>query len=155
MGSQFLKGFSFPFRFINLYNQAILNSPKSDNLTERLECLNAYFTRIVYENVCRSLFEKDKLVFSLVLTLGILRAQVSFFFSWMIQQNSLPTLCSRKDCQNFELILYVQFEWMNAMACFVLLEQPNVYNIKYIFLQMGIESTIFVGAVNIKHIFLL
>lgn len=66
-----------PFaRFINLYNQAILNSPKSDNLDERLSGLNAYFTRSIYENVCRSLFEKDKLIFSLVLTLGILRAKV-------------------------------------------------------------------------------
>ncbi|XP_045771343.1 dynein axonemal heavy chain 3 isoform X1 [Maniola jurtina] len=61
--------------FINLYNQAILNSPKSDVLDTRLEGLNAYFTRSVYENVCRSLFEKDKLIFSLVLTLGILRAR--------------------------------------------------------------------------------
>ncbi|KAG6455707.1 hypothetical protein O3G_MSEX009350 [Manduca sexta] len=61
--------------FINLYNQAIINSPKSDDLDERLETLNAYFTRSVYENVCRSLFEKDKLIFSLVLTLGILRAK--------------------------------------------------------------------------------
>ncbi|RVE49566.1 hypothetical protein evm_005794 [Chilo suppressalis] len=59
--------------FINLYNQAILNSPKSDNLDERLSGLNAYFTKSIYENVCRSLFEKDKLIFSLVLTLGILR----------------------------------------------------------------------------------
>ncbi|XP_028170778.1 dynein heavy chain 3, axonemal [Ostrinia furnacalis] len=61
--------------FINLYNQAIINSPKSDDLDERLSGLNAFFTRSIYENVCRSLFEKDKLIFSLVLTLGILRAK--------------------------------------------------------------------------------
>ncbi|XP_063362018.1 dynein axonemal heavy chain 3 [Cydia amplana] len=61
--------------FINLYNQAILNSPKCDVLDERLTSLNAYFTKSMYENVCRSLFEKDKLIFSLVLTLGILRAK--------------------------------------------------------------------------------
>ncbi|CAB3253984.1 unnamed protein product [Arctia plantaginis] len=61
--------------FINLYNQAIINSPKSDILEERIEGLNAYFTRSIYENVCRSLFEKDKLIFSLVLTLGIARAK--------------------------------------------------------------------------------
>jgi hypothetical protein len=65
-------------RFINLYNQAILNSPKSSDLDERLAGLNAYFTKSIYENVCRSLFEKDKLIFSLVLTLGILRAKVSY-----------------------------------------------------------------------------
>ncbi|XP_068632055.1 dynein axonemal heavy chain 3 [Battus philenor] len=59
--------------FINLYNQAIINSPKSDDLGVRIEGLNNYFTRSIYENVCRSLFEKDKLIFSLVLTLGLLR----------------------------------------------------------------------------------
>ncbi|XP_026331478.1 dynein heavy chain 3, axonemal-like, partial [Hyposmocoma kahamanoa] len=61
--------------FINLYNQAIINSPKHDDLSERLDGLNAYFTKSIYDNVCRSLFEKDKLIFSLVLTLGILRAK--------------------------------------------------------------------------------
>uniref|UniRef100_A0A2H1WCP9 SFRICE_005064 n=1 Tax=Spodoptera frugiperda TaxID=7108 RepID=A0A2H1WCP9_SPOFR len=61
--------------FINLYNQAIINSPKSDELSERLEGLNAFFTKSIYDNVCRSLFEKDKLIFSLVLTLGILRSK--------------------------------------------------------------------------------
>ncbi|KAJ8727857.1 hypothetical protein PYW08_016242 [Mythimna loreyi] len=61
--------------FINLYNQAILNSPKSEILDDRLSGLNAYFTKSIYDNVCRSLFEKDKLIFSLVLTLGILRAK--------------------------------------------------------------------------------
>ncbi|KAH9628460.1 hypothetical protein HF086_005913 [Spodoptera exigua] len=61
--------------FINLYNQAILNSPKSEVLSERLDGLNAFFTKSIYDNVCRSLFEKDKLIFSLVLTLGILRSK--------------------------------------------------------------------------------
>lgn len=70
-------------RFINLYNQAIINSPKSDELSERLEGLNAFFTKSIYDNVCRSLFEKDKLIFSLVLTLGILRSKVGFIFLWM------------------------------------------------------------------------
>ncbi|XP_059059125.1 dynein axonemal heavy chain 3 [Achroia grisella] len=61
--------------FINLYNQAIQTSPKSDDLDVRLSGLNDYFTKSIYENVCRSLYEKDKLIFSLVLTLGILRPQ--------------------------------------------------------------------------------
>ncbi|KAF5289736.1 hypothetical protein FQA39_LY03653 [Lamprigera yunnana] len=61
--------------FINLYNQSISNSTQSDDLEERMENLNTYFTNSIYRNVCRSLFEKDKLVFSLVLTVGILRSR--------------------------------------------------------------------------------
>ncbi|KAK5640705.1 hypothetical protein RI129_009252 [Pyrocoelia pectoralis] len=61
--------------FINLYNQSITNSEKADNLVERMDNLNSYFTTSIYRNVCRSLFEKDKLIFSLVLAVGILRSQ--------------------------------------------------------------------------------
>lgn len=62
--------------FINLYHQGITNSPKSDVLEERLGYLNSFFTNSIYRNVCRSLFEKDKLIFSLILSVGILRSHV-------------------------------------------------------------------------------
>ncbi|XP_053593796.1 dynein axonemal heavy chain 3 [Microplitis demolitor] len=65
--------YSLPW-FINLYIMAISNSKKSDNLNVRLESLNSIFTLSIYKNICRSLFDKDKLIFSLVLTVGIMRA---------------------------------------------------------------------------------
>ncbi|KAG8235431.1 hypothetical protein J437_LFUL015496 [Ladona fulva] len=58
--------------FIHLYNQSIINSAKSDELDKRLMNLNEYFTKIIYENVCRSLFVKHKLIFSFTLCIGIL-----------------------------------------------------------------------------------
>lgn len=61
--------------FLNLFVQTIIKAPKTNVLEDRLSSLNNFFTRSIYENVCRSLFEKDKLVFSFVMCIGILRAK--------------------------------------------------------------------------------
>lgn len=61
--------------FLNLFVTSIIKSPKANTLEERLLHLNEFFTRSIYENVCRSLFEKDKLVFALSLCVGILTAR--------------------------------------------------------------------------------
>ncbi|KXS15928.1 hypothetical protein M427DRAFT_111568 [Gonapodya prolifera JEL478] len=59
--------------YINLFIASILNSLKSQDLRARLENLKNHFTEALYRNVCRSLFEKDKLVFSFMLTITLMR----------------------------------------------------------------------------------
>jgi len=45
-----------------------------DNIAERSRNINDYFTYSLYCNVCRSLFEKHKLLFAVLLAARILQA---------------------------------------------------------------------------------
>lgn len=61
--------------FINLYVHSLAHSEKSDDLQTRISNIIHHFTKSIYNNVCRSLFEKDKLLFSLLLTIGIMKGE--------------------------------------------------------------------------------
>ncbi|KAI9224346.1 dynein heavy chain and region D6 of dynein motor-domain-containing protein [Blastocladiella britannica] len=58
--------------FMNIFSSSLKMSEKSTDLDVRLVNITEYFTFALYTNVCRSLFERHKLLFSFLLAVRIM-----------------------------------------------------------------------------------
>lgn len=79
--------------FLGIFVSAISNSKKADAIKQRIININEYFTFSLYNNVCRSLFEKHKLMFSFLLCARILmnREQINMLEWRFLLSGGMPT----------------------------------------------------------------
>jgi len=66
--------YSMPW-FVNLYIKSIEDSEPSEDIPTRLSNLADWFTYSLYENICRSLFEAHKLLYSFTVCIRIMQGQ--------------------------------------------------------------------------------
>ncbi len=63
--------------FKTLFNKCLKEAQQSSDLGKRLDILISYITDVTYDIICRGLFEKDKLLFSFLMTVQIMKQQGS------------------------------------------------------------------------------
>jgi dynein heavy chain len=124
--------------FRNLFVQAIRLSEKSDDHDVRLKNLNDFFTYYLYTNICRSLFERHKLLFAFLLTIRILEGYQEIDateWSFMISGKCLAT----------ESLPNPDPEWLDGRMwsefCQVRLIFPilaHIFNVRYLLIVFSL-----------------
>lgn len=135
--------------FVGLFTSAIDNTEKVDDVPSRLKDLTKYFTYSLYVNICRSLFERDKLLFSLLLAINLKREEGEIEMTeWMflltggvgldnslakpadwIPNRSWDELCRLSDYENFKDIHKDVLEGHEGWKTFYDANQPQTADI--------------------------
>ncbi|CAD8170768.1 unnamed protein product [Paramecium pentaurelia] len=79
---------------LNLYQEAFIKSESSQRIQQRINNINNMTLHLIYNQVCRGLFEKDKLLYSFIILIKILelKKQIDFEeFSFIIRQITIPS----------------------------------------------------------------
>jgi len=98
----------FVLRFID----AIASAPPADNKEDRLKNLFDTFLRLLYLMVCRSLFEKDKLLYSFMLSIKCQDTDKELNMQLLVPLlNCLPgTITEEKPTEGFDWVTYVTWQ---------------------------------------------
>lgn len=79
---------------LNLYNESFVKADPSSKLSIRINSLNTTMLNLIYNQVCRGLFEKDKLLFSFIILLKSLEMKKLIDYSelqFVMRPLLLPT----------------------------------------------------------------
>jgi dynein heavy chain, axonemal len=69
--------------FIQIFEKSINESEKSTSVSQRILNLKSHFTFMIHQHICRSLFLKDKLLFSFTLCISLMKSKLDktvFFY---------------------------------------------------------------------------
>ncbi len=79
--------------FTDLFKGAMDSAERSTNINERVKLLIDFFTYSLYRNVCRSLFEKDQLLYSFLICTKLMIHQQVITQVHSRSSLSLPPSC--------------------------------------------------------------
>jgi dynein heavy chain, axonemal len=69
--------------YVSIFQEALMNSAKSDEVEERTEAINTTFKRSLYQRICRALFARDQLLFSFIMSLKIFEVDATLL-RWVL-----------------------------------------------------------------------
>ncbi|XP_043489610.1 dynein axonemal heavy chain 6 [Polistes fuscatus] len=112
--------YQFSLKYFNqIFNAVIESSEKTTTLQERLIILNKNTTIAIYTNVARGLFEKHKLIFSLMVNIAIhLDAEVINYSQWnfILRGGSQIKVNIKPDCPTLTDIMWNNINYLASTS---------------------------------------